>query len=115
MEIKITNLERNPTIKLVKFDGVLDLLASKDVNRQLLPVIEEGSPFLVVDLSKLEYINSSGIYSLMECYAKTKEKGGYLKLFSPNGRVKEILELVGITKVIPLFETLEQALIAPAI
>ncbi len=113
MEIKISSLQQNQTIKLVQFKGVLDLLASKDVNRQLLPVIEEGSAFLIVDLTNLEYINSSGIYSLMECYAKTKERGGYLKLFSANGRVKEILDLVGITKVIPLFDTLKEAIIAP--
>lgn len=113
MEIKITSLEQNPTIKLIKFKGVLDLLASKEVNRQLVPVIEDSSAFLVVDLTNLEYINSSGIYSLMECYAKTKEKGGYLKLYAANGRVKEILDLVGITKVIPLFETLEETLRAP--
>lgn len=113
MEIKITSLEQNPTIKLIKFKGVLDLLASKEVNRQLLPIIEDSSAFLVVDLTGLDYINSSGIYSLMECYAKTKEKGGYLKLYAANGRVKEILDLVGITKVIPLFEDLEEALRAP--
>lgn len=113
MEIKISKLEKNPAIRLIELKGVLDLLASKEINRQLLPVIEEGSSFLVGDLSNLEYINSSGIYCLMECYAKAKEKGGYLKLFAANGRVKEILDLVGITKVIPLYQTLDEALIPP--
>lgn len=113
MEIKINDLPQNPTIKLIEFKGVLDRLASNEVNRQLLPVIEEQSVFLIVDLCNLEYINSSGIYCLMECFAKTKEKGGYLKLIVPNGRVKEILELVGITKVVPLFGTIDEAMIAP--
>lgn len=113
MEIKISRVENNPTIRLIEFKGVLDLLASKDVNRLVLRVIEEESSFLIGDLTNLEYINSSGIYSLMECFAKAKEKGGYLKLFAANGRVKEILDLVGITKVIPLYPTLDEALAKP--
>lgn len=113
MEIKISELKQNPTIKVLELRGVLDLLASKEINRKLLPVIEEGGCFLLADLTGLEYINSSGIYCLMECFAKTKEKGGYLKMFAANGRVREILDLVGITKVIPLFNTLEEAVVAP--
>lgn len=110
MEIKISTLNQNPAIKLIEFNGVLDLLASREVNRHLMPVIEEGSCFFVADLSRLEYINSSGIYCLMECFAKTQERGGYLKLFAASGRVAEILSLVGIAKVIPMYNSLEEAL-----
>lgn len=109
MEIKISAFKENGTIKLIELKGVLDLLASKEFNRQVLPVIEGGCCFLIADLTNLEFINSSGIYCLMECYAKTKEKGGYLKLVASNGRVREILDLVGITKVIPLYGALEEA------
>lgn len=113
MEIKISNLPQNHTIKLIELNGVLDLLSSKEVCKQLLPVIEEGGCFLIADLSKLEYINSTGISCLVECFAKAKQKGGYLKFIALNDRVKETFSLVGLTKIIPMFNTLEEALIAP--
>lgn len=113
MEIKISNLPSNSTIKLIELKGVLDLLASKEVTKQLIPLIEEGSCFLIADLSKLEYINSTGISCLVECFTKVKQKGGYFKFVSLSEKIKEILGLVGLIKVIPMFDTLEEALIAP--
>lgn len=113
MEIKISNLPQNSTIKLIELKGVLDLLSSKELNKQLMPAIEGDSCFLIADLSKLEYINSTGISCLVECFAKAKQKGGYLKFIALNDKIKEILNLVGLTKVIPMFNTLEEALIAP--
>lgn len=113
MEIKIGNLPQNPTIKLIELNGVLDLISSKEVTKQLMPAIEKGNCFFIADLSKLEYINSTGITCLMECFVKVKQKGGYLKFFAFNDRIKETFELVGLTKVIPMFNTLEEALLAP--
>ena len=113
MEIKINSLPRNPTIKLIELKGVLDFISSKELYKQLVPLIEKGSCFLIADLSSLEYINSSGISCLMECLVKVKQKGGYLKFVALNDKIREILNLVGLNKVIPMFNTLEEALIAP--
>lgn len=113
MEIKIGNIPQNPKIKLIELKGALDFISSKELHRQVIPVIESGNHFMIADLSKLDYINSTGISCLLECFAKAKQKGGYFRFFAINDRVKETLELVGLTKVMPIFNTLEEALKAP--
>lgn len=110
IEIDIKDLNQHPSVKIVELKGELDIVGSREFTRKMLPVIEEGNFYLIVDLSNLQYINSTGIYSLMRCFTKVKENGGFLKLVEMNERVKEILEVIGITKLIPSYNTLDEAL-----
>ncbi|MDD5654721.1 MAG: STAS domain-containing protein, partial [Candidatus Omnitrophica bacterium] len=59
----------------------------------------------------LSYINSTGIYNLLHCYTKAKEKGGYVKLVAVNDNIKEILDMIGVTKLLTPYPTLQDALV----
>ncbi len=110
LEINIKDIVSRPALKLIELKGELDISGSKELAQEVLPVIQGGHCCLIADLRNLEYINSTGIYGLMCCFNKAKEKGGFLKLVAVNERVKEILEVVGMLKLLNFYDTLDEAL-----
>lgn len=59
------------------------------------------SPYLMVDLSELDYVSSTGL-SLLLLQAQTQEKrGGWLRILAPSPAVSMILELSGVAETLP--------------
>ncbi|RLE37057.1 hypothetical protein DRJ17_07355 [Candidatus Woesearchaeota archaeon] len=110
IEIEINNLPHHASLKLIKLKGELDILGSKKLMGRVNSLFEEGNFFLIADLSNLEYINSSGVCSLLHCFNKTKKKGGFLKLVAVNEYVREVLEVLGVNRIIPIYSTLDEAI-----
>lgn len=112
LSIGLKNIEDSIGRKVIlaELNGKLDMISNSLVGEKIWPVIEGGNIYLLFDLKKLNYIDSAGIYSILQCYTRVKEKKGYLKLARLDENIGEILSSVGVTKIIPTFETLEEAL-----
>src|SRR2546425_5657558 len=76
--------------------GELDLLNAQEVEAQLEPD-SKGQGDLVLDLSDLTFIDSSGIRALIRT-AERLEGRGRVILRSPNRQVQVVLSLVGVAK-----------------
>ena len=62
-----------------------------------------------MDMSKVEYIDSSGLGVLVSVLKKVKVSEGKLVLISPKSSVKQILSLTNLDKVFNIQDTLENA------
>lgn len=67
-------------------------------------LIQEGRKRVVVDFSKVPYIDSSVLGHLVHGYVTLKKRGGNLRLLSPS---KRILDLLSLTRLITIFEIYE--------
>src|SRR5687768_137271 len=54
---------------------------------------------LVVDLSEVTYMSSAGLRALVGALKRSREAGGNLVISSPSPRVREVLELAGLSEV----------------
>jgi anti-sigma B factor antagonist len=82
-----------------------DITAAKGdaaLKDKVLSMIQQGNKRLVLDLSGVSYMDSSGLGELVHVYATMKNKGGALKLV---GLTKRIHDLLVITKLVTVFET----------
>src|SRR5687767_4894249 len=59
---------------------------------------------LVIDLSQVTYMSSAGLRALVSASKRSHEGGGNLVIASPSDRVREVLELAGLTEVFPIYE-----------
>lgn len=64
-------------------------------------VRERGKRTVVLDLSKVQIINSYGIGKVLTCYKQLKAEGGVLYVRPLEGFVKETFELLMLDKLIP--------------
>jgi len=76
------------------------------------PLIGGEARYLVCDLAGLEFINSKVIGYLAETHGKLTEADQVMLFANANQNILDIIELVGLTQIVPTFERLEQAEIA---
>lgn len=68
----------------------------------LLALIDEGAQSVVVDLSELVYISSSGLRVFLVAAKAAKRNGGSLVLKSPKPGILEVLKISGLDKFLPI-------------
>jgi anti-sigma B factor antagonist len=89
---------------------VEDLDASNvgDFRRDIAPVLEAHHR-LVLDLSRLRFVDSSGLGAFISCLRKLNAAGGDLKLCCMSKPVRAVFELVRMHRVFDIFGTSEDA------
>lgn len=65
---------------------------------------------IVFDLSKVKYMDSSGVGIMVMCSGKVKEAGGELRLAGATGVVQQTLKLTRMDAIVPTHATVEEAL-----
>ncbi len=103
--------QANMTAKTIKFVGQLDE-SNIDLNSKTIYEIIAQHPkelFLLLDFSRLEYMNSKSIGYLTDWYGRITEGGGKIVISSPPASVQEILQAVGVTELVKCYNSLEEA------
>ncbi|NLW24283.1 MAG: anti-sigma F factor antagonist [Clostridia bacterium] len=91
---------------IIKVFGELDLVVAKEF-RETVDKILMDKPVknLILDLSQVSFIDSSGLGALLGRYKLVQQKGGKMSIFGANPQVFRILDLSGVRKIIPVFQT----------
>ena len=62
-----------------------------------------GTPKIVVDLRRVDHIDSGGLGILVGLFVSAKNRGGELKLVSPNPHVKEVLRRTNLNTLFSVY------------
>jgi len=73
-------------------------------------LLEQKDMKVLIDLSRVSRIDSSGLGMLMHCYSHVIRNRGALKLLNPNPQVKRLLSTTGIDGVLDTFQDEIEAL-----
>lgn len=112
-EVKITIEDINgistPT-KIVNIEGQLD---ESNVDNKIQEIYHaiENAPHglnLIFNLEKLVYLNSKSIGYLTDLYGKISENGGKVMIASAKPNITDILQVVGLTQLIPMYGSLDE-------
>ena len=88
----------------------LDAHNSGELRDRILALLEEGGQQLVVDLSGVSFIDSSGLGALLSGYKNANLRSGSFVLAGLQPRVQSMFELTRLHRVFEIFPTLEDAL-----
>ncbi|MGM0601100.1 MAG: STAS domain-containing protein [Candidatus Rifleibacteriota bacterium] len=102
---------------LIQEDGYYILKASESIHfdtaKEFSSCLKEAADKkvskLLLDLSQVDIIYSSGLTDIVGCYTKLKASGGNLIIVSPSDNIKKMLNLLGLNKLITITETIEEA------
>jgi anti-sigma B factor antagonist len=94
---------------IVSLAGDIDLEHSPVAREVLLDCVEREQK-VIVDLSAVSYIDSSGVASLVEAFQRSRKKGGAFSLASVNPAALRVLQLARLDKVFSIHATLEEGL-----
>ena len=71
--------------------------------------IEEGPTHIILDLSKIDFVDSSGLGALVQLVKKAQQEGGSLQIVT-NPRVTQTVKLVRLEKFLSLQASVEEAI-----
>lgn len=96
--------------KLIHFVGQLDETNVDHEAKKVYQVIAEMPvPILLLDFMGLEYMNSKSIGYVTDWFTQATAKSGMVSIIGPKPNILDILKVVGITQIIPVYGTLEEA------
>ena len=89
----------------------LDIEVASDFRAMLLSLIEQGHRRLVVDLTDVSFIDSSGLGALVSALKtlKRSDVGGDVRLARVQAQVVSLLEIIRLNRVFTTYPTVEQA------
>ena len=89
--------------------GDIDLHFAPALRSVLQAKINEHCPALIVDLTQVSFISSTGLSALMEYLRDCGRYGGVFCLCGLSDELKEIFRIVGLDRIIPMFATVDEA------
>ena len=104
------SIDNGVTIFLL--EGEIDLHYAPVLRSLLQGKVQAGCPALLMDLSEVTFIDSSGLAAIIEYFRDSGEYRGLLCLAGLNETLQTIFEIVRLDKVIPIFATRADALAA---
>ncbi|MEW6141666.1 MAG: STAS domain-containing protein [Chloroflexota bacterium] len=96
-------------VVVVSMAGRLDAYAANDAERRLDSLISANQVRLVVDLTKLDYISSSGLRVLLATLKKVRKQQGDIRLAALQPYVKEVFDIAGFTQLFKIFDKPDDA------
>ncbi len=94
--------------------GELDLLTAPQLRQIVEAELDsyERVINIILVLDQVDFIDSSGLGVILGRYKSATQRGGKMLAVGPKPQITKILELAGVTRIIPIFPTTEDALTA---
>ena len=101
-------------VKSFEKEGVLVFQVNGEINISTSPELKkqfekQTLKKIVVDLEKVNYIDSSGLATLVEILKRTKSQGGALGLSGLSEKVKSLFEITKLDKLFLILQTQAEA------
>ena len=102
--------EQKDGVLTLGLSGKLDVTSSKAFEDRILGVIDAGARQLVVDLSRLDYVSSSGLRVFLLATKRLKSANGKIVLCSLKDPVREVFDIAGFSSIFSVYGSHEEAL-----
>ena len=94
---------------VLEVKGEVDLYTSPQLKDKVNELIEDGQTRLVINLTDVGFMDSSGLGVLVTALKRAKEHEGSLALVCPEGSVHKVLTITGLDRVFPIYGSVAEA------
>jgi anti-anti-sigma factor len=111
-ELRASNLAWNQSggVSVLRFKQNAELTHSaRELNDLRKEVLEQKDTRVIIDLSQVTRIDSAGLGQLMSCYSHLVRNRGALKIMNPAPQIQNVLDMTGLSTLIPTFHSEEDA------
>ncbi len=97
-------------IQLFALSGTLDIATSPSLRAALMEAADRDKHEIIVDLSQLEFLDSTGLGALIGAHKRAAEHDGAVRLVTHEGQILRLLRITGLLDVFSVYPTVEAAL-----
>lgn len=100
---------------MVAVRGEIDLYTAPRLHSEIVAALDNaGGGRLLVEMSQVEFCDSTGINVLLSGLKRARERGGDLEIVAPSGTVSKVLEVTGLDAVFRINPSLDTVWVATA-
>ena len=94
----------SPEGKITLGDG------DQELGEAVRQALEEGARKMIINFTKVTYLDSSGVGELVGCYTSIKNRGGELRICGMNSRIFGLIKMTSLHSVFEVKDTEEESL-----
>jgi anti-anti-sigma factor len=106
----ILSTERRGTSAVVAVDGEIDLGTAGQLRDHLTECIRDETRDIVLDLSAVTFMDSTGLQVLIATQRRLEPLGGRLRLVGLRSGVAKVLKVTGLDQTFPAYESVDAAI-----
>jgi anti-sigma B factor antagonist len=90
--------------------GSLDIATSPSARAALVEAASKGRQDIIIDLTGLEFLDSTGLGALIGAHRRALERGAEIRLAVGEGQIARLLNITGLVRILAVYPTLDDAL-----
>lgn len=94
--------EADDCARVVPLTGEIDMSTATVIAQAVQPALADGARDLILDMSHVTFIDSSGLNALLEVHASISATGARLAVRSPSRAVRRVIEIAGLDSLLPI-------------
>jgi anti-sigma B factor antagonist len=91
--------EQRGEMPLLRVKGELDIYTAPRLKEAVLAALNGGAGSLAIDLSEVEFLDSTGLQVLMSAKKRTAERGGDVYLLGVGGQIRRVFTLLSLDRI----------------
>jgi anti-sigma B factor antagonist len=95
---------------ILEIGGEIDVYTAPKLREKLIELVSDGSYDLIVDLEKVDFLDSTGLGVLVGGLKRVRNHDGSLKLVCTQEKILKIFRITGLTKVFPIYASVDDAI-----
>ncbi len=103
-------VERRESGAVVRLSGSCTMEISSQIRHCLVGLAAERIPVIVLELSGLEFIDSTGLGGIVAAHLKARHHQGSIRLVNPQDAIRDVLQMTRLTKLFPVYADVDRAL-----
>lgn len=108
--MKMTTRNQNDVVILYPEGKITLGDGDQELGEAVRTTLEQGTRKVVINFSKVSYLDSSGVGELVGCYTSVKNKNGELRICGMNSRIFSLITMTSLHSVFDVKDTEEEAL-----
>jgi anti-sigma B factor antagonist len=104
------NVREEGSYSVLEVGGEIDVYTAPKLREQLIELVNEGKFHLVVDLEKVDFLDSTGLGVLVGGLKRVRNHDGSLELVCTQDKILKIFRITGLTKVFPIHTSVADAI-----
>lgn len=110
MNLKIDSHPTGDKALVIELQGEVDVYTAPQLKQEIIEQLGAGKNQIVVNLTGVQYLDSTGLGVLIGGLKRAREKDGELTLICPNQRIFRIFEITGLSKIFSIYQNETEAL-----
>src|SRR6266536_3611486 len=108
MDFEVETAERQGA-SVLSLRGEIDVYTAPQLRQRIVDLVDGGATNIVVDMTNVEFLDSTGLGVLVEGLKRVKSNDGTLAIVATQDKILKIFDITGLNKAFPIHGTVQDA------